>query len=130
MKEPQRYRVLIYIGSTKKDAEGLPQEVKDVFAEALAMALRGETHEDAKLFRHHGSGVYEVVAHHRNSTFREIYTVRFPEVVYVIHIFQKKSKKGSQTPKQEIDLIQKRLKWAEEHYQEEYGKKRQKKYKC
>jgi phage-related protein len=124
MKEPRAHRVLIYMASTRKDAEDLPQEVRNVFAEALAMALRGETHEDAKLFRYHGSGVYEVVANHRNSTFREIYTVRYPEVVYVIHIFQKKSKKGIQTPKQEVDLIQKRLKWAEEHYRGEYGKKR------
>lgn len=124
MKESQRHRLLIYIASTKKDAENLPQEVKDVFAEALTMALRGETHEDAKLFRHHGSGVHEVVADHRNSTFREIYTVRYPEVVYVIHVFQKKSKKGIQTPKQEIELIQKRLKWADEDYRGRYGKKR------
>lgn len=120
-------RQLIYLGSSKKDAEKLPQEVKDLFLDALMLALMGETHQDAKPFKHHGSGVFEVVGDHRDSTFREIYTVRYPEVVYVVHVFQKKSKKGKQTPKEEIDLIEKRLKWAEQLYKEEYGKKSKKK---
>ena len=120
-------RQLIYLGSSKTDAEKLPQEVKDLFLDALMLALMGETHQDAKPFKHHGSGVFEVVGDHRDSTFREIYTVRYPEVVYVVHVFQKKSKKGKQTPKEEIDLIEKRLKWAEQLYKEEYGKKSKKK---
>lgn len=78
------------------------------------------------MFRHHGSGVFEVVADHRSSTFREIYLVRFPEVVYVIHIFQKKSKKGIQTPKEEKEVIEQRIKWAERHYEVTYGKNRKK----
>ncbi|SRR5581483_10918555 len=118
-----RNRKLIYLGSSKKDAEKLPQEIKDLFLDALMLSLIGETHQDAKPFKYHGSGVFEVVGHHRDSTFREVYTVRYPEVVYVIHVFQKKSKKGKATPKEEIDLIEKRLKWAEQLYKEEYGKK-------
>lgn len=124
MKATKDHRQLIYLGSSKKDAESLPYEVGVLFAEAVAMALRGETHEDAKMFRHHGGGVFEVVADHRNSTFREIYTVRYPEVVYVIHVFQKKSIRGRQTPKEEIEVIEQRLKWAERNYKETYGKKR------
>lgn len=80
-------RKLIYLGSSKKDSEKLPIEVKDLFVEALRKALIGEKHEDAKPFKHHGSGVFEVVGDYRSSTFREVYTVRYPEVIFVIHIF-------------------------------------------
>ena len=101
--------------------------MKEIFAEALAMASRGETHENAKMFKHHGSGVFEVVADHRSSTFREIYLSRYPEVVFVIHIFQKKSTKGIATPKPELEVIKKRLKWAGQIYEENYEKKSKKK---
>jgi len=126
MKDPTQNRQLIYLGSSQKDTEKLPLDVRDVFAEALRMALRGETHEDAKIFRHYGSGVFEVVADHRNNTFREIYLAKYPEVIFVIHIFQKKSKKGIATPKPDMEVIEKRLKWAAKIYEEEYGKNRKK----
>jgi|SRR5579862_2177032 len=127
MESPKRNRQLIYLGSSKKDAENLPQDVKDLFTDALSMALVGETHQDAKPFKYHGSGVYEVVGDYRSDTFREIYTVHYPEVVFIIHIFQKKSKRGSETPKKDKETIEKRLKWAEEVYEEKYGKKSKKK---
>ncbi len=124
MSDPKKNRDLIYLGSSKKDAEKLPQEVKDLFSTALKLALNGETHEDAKPYRHHGSGVFEVVGDYRNSTFREVYTVRYREVVFVIHIFQKKSKKGSEVPKEDKELIEQRIKWADQIYKERYGKKK------
>ena len=124
MSDPKKNRDLIYLGSSKKDAEKLPQEVKDLFSTALKMALNGETHEDAKPYKHHGSGVFEVVGDYLSSTFREIYTVRYKEVVFVIHIFQKKSKKGSEVPKEDKELIEQRMKWADQIYKERYGKKK------
>jgi phage-related protein len=90
---PKQNRDLVYLGSSKKDFLKMPIEVQELFSIALRMALKGDTHEDAKPFKYHGSGVFEVVADHRSSTFRQLYTVKYPEVVYVIHIFQKKSKK-------------------------------------
>ena len=123
MKDSTQNRELIYLGSSKKDSDKLPLDVKEVFVEALRMSLKGEIHEDAKMFRYHGSGVFEVVANHRSSTFREIYLARYPEVIFVIHIFQKKSTKGIATPKPDLEVIEKRLKWAEQIYEERYGKK-------
>ena len=55
---------------------------------------------------------------HDGDTFRAVYTVRFGEVVYVLHVFQKKSKRGIATPKKELELIRKRLKLAEEDHKE------------
>ena len=69
-----------------------------------------------------GRSVLEVVDDEDGDTYRAVYTVRFAGVIYVLHAFQKKSKKGSETPKRDIELIKARLKLAEAHYREHYGK--------
>ena len=61
-----------------------------------------------------GAGVLEVVEDHDGNTYRAVYAVRLGGVVYALHAFQKKSKKGAATPKRELDLIRTRLKWAEQ----------------
>lgn len=124
----EQKRQLVYLGSSQKDAMKLPEEVQELFAYALDVALKGGQHEDAKpLTGFHGRSVMEVVGDHRGNTFREVYTVRYEEVIYVLHIFQKKSKRGIATPKEEVELIKQRLKWAEALYKEHYGKKKSKK---
>ena len=65
----------------------------------------------------------EIVENHEGNAFRAVYTVKFAEVIYVLHVFQKKSKTGIKTPKNEIDLIKQRLKTAEESYRERYQEK-------
>lgn len=64
-----------------------------------------------------GAGVLEIVADHAGNTFRGIYTVRFEGRVYVLHVFQKKSKHGTATPKNEVNLLKERLRWAERDYE-------------
>ena len=58
----------------------------------------------------------ELVEDHRGDTYRAVYTVRFATRIYVLHVFQKKSKRGIATPQKEIELIRARLKWAERLY--------------
>ena len=65
-----------------------------------------------------GSSVVEIVSDYRGDTWRAVYTVRFAEAVYVLHVFQKKSKSGISTSKAEIDLIHRRLVAAERHFKE------------
>ena len=67
-----------------------------------------------------GFRALEVVSRHDGDTYRAVYTVRFKAAVYVLHAFQKKAKRGIETPKQDIDLIKSRLKVAEQHYKETY----------
>ena len=55
---------------------------------------------------------------HESNAYRAVYTVRFGDVVYVLHAFQKKSKKGIATPKRDIGLIRRRLTEAERKYRE------------
>ena len=59
----------------------------------------------------------EVVANHDGDAYRAVYTVRFAEIVYVLHCFQKKSTSGIATPKHEMDLVKSRLKLAQEEYE-------------
>ena len=68
-----------------------------------------------------GAGVLEVVENYDGDAYRAVYTVKFAERIYVLHVFQKKLKQGIATPKATIDLIRQRLKEAEKDYK---GKKR------
>jgi phage-related protein len=101
---------LKWVGSSKKDLQKFPDEVRYEMGYALYTAQQGETHESVKLFKGHGSGIYEIVSDHDKNTYRAIYVVNIGEAVYVLHAFQKKSKKGIATPKEEVNVIKDRLK--------------------
>jgi phage-related protein len=77
---------------------------------ALYFAQYGQKHESAKPLRAFGgAGVLEVVEDYDRGTYRAVYTVRFSEAVYVLHVFQKKAKRGIATPKRDLELIRARL---------------------
>ena len=82
---------------------------------ALWIAQQGRKHVDAKPLRGFGgAGVLEVIADFDKDTYRAVYTVRFLEAIYVLHVFKKKSKSGIATPRPDADLIKARLRFAEE----------------
>ena len=92
----------------------MPEEVQQVFGFALYHAQIGSLHPSAKPLKGFGSaGVVEIVEDWRGNTYRAVYTVRFAGAVFVLHCFEKKSKRGIKTPKREMDLIRARLKEAE-----------------
>jgi phage-related protein len=108
-----------FIGSSRKDLKKFPPEVKSVIGQALWNAENGDKHKNAKPLKgFHGAGVLEIVDDFDGDTYRGVYTVKFAEIVYVLHAFKKKSKQGSKTPQNEIDLIQSRLTQACEDYEE------------
>ncbi|MBI2295840.1 MAG: type II toxin-antitoxin system RelE/ParE family toxin [Betaproteobacteria bacterium] len=85
----------------------------DVFGYTLFLAQTGGKHDQAKPLKGFGSaGVLEVVEDWQGNTYRAVYTVRFEERVFVLHVFQKKSKSGIATPKPDMNLIRERLKTA------------------
>jgi phage-related protein len=103
-----------WVGSAKRDLDAMPEEVKDVFGHAIDLAQAGGKHPDAKVMTGFGSaGVLEVVEYDRGDTYRAVCTVKFSGWVYVLHSFQKKSKSGIKTPKEDMDLIHARLKSAQ-----------------
>jgi phage-related protein len=115
MGETPSLKPLYWVGSSKRDLLSLRGPVVDLFGFALYLAQDGRKHEQAKPLRGFGSaGVLEVVENWDRSTYRAVYTVRFEGVVFVLHMFQKKSKRGAATPRADIDLIRERLKVAEQ----------------
>ncbi|CAK0748043.1 Addiction module toxin RelE [Gammaproteobacteria bacterium] len=110
---------LFWIGSSRGDMKACPDEVQDNFGYALHWAQQGGKSPDAKPLKGFGgASVLEVVDDHDGDTYRAVYTVRFLEAVYVLHVFQKKSRKGIATLREDIELVKSRLKRAEAHYVE------------
>jgi phage-related protein len=107
-----------WIASSYKDFCSFPADVLDAMGYALYRAQLGKKHESAKPLKGFGgSSVVEIVTDFRSDTFRAIYTIRFAGVVYVLHAFQKKAKKGIQTAKHDVEIIRRRLAEAEKDYQ-------------
>ena len=106
-----------WIAASREDLRAFPQHVRSRVGRALWVAQLGRKAPFAKPLRGFGDGsVLEIVDDFDGDTYRAVYTVRFAAVVYVLHVFQKKSKHGIATPKHEIDLIRQRLRRAEEDY--------------
>jgi phage-related protein len=110
----EQVKPLIWIGGSKKDLMTLPLDVRKFFGHALDFAQRGDQHDAAKPLKGFGSaGILEVVESDSDGTYRAVYTVKFAQAVFVLHCFQKKSKRGIVTPKEDMDIIRARLKVAE-----------------
>lgn len=115
MPDAVRLKPIFWVGPTLKELRSFPDEVRGAIGYALELAQRGEKPEKAKLLKgFRGASVMEIMADHDGDTWRAVYTVEIADAVYVLHCFQKKSKKGIATPKAEIDLIKSRLKAARE----------------
>ncbi|HEU4511297.1 MAG TPA: type II toxin-antitoxin system RelE/ParE family toxin [Pyrinomonadaceae bacterium] len=123
--EPHIINRIVWVGSSLKDLRLFPAEVKDVMGYALYQAQVGSKAPSAKpLTGFGGASVLEIVDDYESDTYRAVYTVKFPGVVYVLHVFQKKSKKGITMPRPNMELIRKRLKVAEEDYRERHSARR------
>jgi phage-related protein len=97
----------------------MPQQVRRNIGQALYAAQQGVTDPAAKPLKGFGGArVMEIVERHRADAYRAVYTAQFEDAVYVLHVFQKKSKSGIATPRHEIELIRRRLAEAERHYRE------------
>jgi phage-related protein len=112
---------LHWVGSSKKDLLGFPDAVISSIGYALGLAQIGGKHPRTKHWRGHGPGVFEFVDDYRGDTYRAVYTVGFEKAVYVLHVFQKKSKSGIKTPQSHVDLIGERLKRAAQDHEQRRG---------
>jgi phage-related protein len=115
-------RPIIWISSSRRDLRSLPAQVRRDIGQALYTAQRGETDPAAKPLKGFGgTRVMEIVERDASGTYRAVYTAQFADAVYVLHVFQKKSKHGIATLKQDIDLICRRLAEAERDHRERRG---------
>lgn len=107
---------LYWVGSSRKDIQSLPDDVQDVFGYALHLAQTSGKHSKTKPLKGFGgASVLEVIEDFLGDTYRAVYTVKFGDAVYVLHVFQKKSSSGIATPKPDMEKIRERLKAAEIH---------------
>jgi phage-related protein len=114
---------LKWVGGSKKGLDGVPDDVKDVFGSALLDVQYGDTPAGARPF---GEGlpreIWKIVEDFDGNTYRAVYTASFPEVVYVLDVFLKKSKSGISTPKADKDRVLQRYKAAKQDYDNHYRK--------
>jgi phage-related protein len=113
----EKVRPVTWIGSSRRDLRAMPPEVRRNIGQALYTAQQGMTDPAAKPLKGFvGTRVMEIVERYRADAYRAIYTTHFANAVYVLHVFQKKSKRGIATPKPDIDLIKSRLAEAQRNY--------------
>jgi len=122
MPTPDRLPV-IWIGSSLDDLKDCPEAVKDAMGRALLEAQLGYFPTIGKRLKGQLGGLVELVEDAEGGTYRGVYTAKLAGAIYVLHVFQKKSKKGIATPQHEIDLTLERLKRAKEDHAERFGKK-------
>jgi phage-related protein len=112
MAAPLPKKPLAWIGSSRKDLIAMPEALRKEFGVALDLVQQGLTPEGAKPLKGRAAGAVQLSDDHRGDTYRAVYTIELAGVVYVLHCFQKKAKRGSETPKAEIEVIEARLKAA------------------
>jgi phage-related protein len=117
--EPTALRPLVWLGNTRKNLKGFPQGAQKLLGDELQLIQFGGMPKDAKPLKGVGSGVLEIALRYTSDAYRVVVAVQLGRRIYVLHAFQKKSKKGIATPQRDVDLIKKRyveaLELAHEH---------------
>jgi phage-related protein len=107
-------RPIRWLGDSRKNILQFTEDVQKLIGDELQLLQWGKMPKDAKPFKHVGSGVIEIAIKHNKEAYRCVQAVQLGEEIYVLHAFQKKSKKGIETPQQDVDLIKRRYKEAKE----------------
>ena len=107
-------RPLVWIGNSKRNLRGFPEGAQKLIGDELQLLQFGGMPKDAKPFSGIGSGVVEIALRYDKDAYRTVVALQVGKRIYVLHAFQKKSKRGIQTPKHETDLIKQRYKEAKE----------------
>lgn len=110
--DPPPKKALVWIGGSKRDLIAMPIPLRKEFGVALDIAQQGLAPEGAKLLKGKAAGATQLSEDHHGDTYRAVYTVALEGCLYVLHCFQKKSKKGAETPQPDLELIESRLKAA------------------
>jgi phage-related protein len=114
---------VIWLGSSLEDLKDMPLAIRKEVGYVLGGVQKGEFDKSIKSLKGL-SGVYEIRADYDSDTYRAVYVVNLSDVIYVLHVFKKKSKQGSETPKRDMDLIRSRLKAAKEDADEREASKK------
>jgi phage-related protein len=114
-------RPIVWMGNAKRNLQAFPKGAQKLIGDELQLMQFGGMPRDAKPFKGVGSGVFEIALRYEGDAYRTVLAVQLGERIYVLHAFQKKSKKGIATPKPDVDLIKQRYKEAKELAEDEEG---------
>lgn len=112
--EPAKLRTVVWLGNSKKTLLSFPNEVVRRIGFKLQLMQSGSIPTDVKPFKGVGSGVFEIAIKYDRDAYRCVQALQLRDTIYVLHVFQKKSKRGIATPKQDVDLIKQRYNDAKE----------------
>lgn len=107
-------RSISWIKAARKSFDDFPEPVRLDALRALTIAAEGQKSDIAKPMKGLGAGVMEIVLRHRSDAWRVVYVLQIGADLWVVHAFQKKSKSGIATPKQDLDLVRDRIKRLQE----------------
>jgi len=107
-------RPVVWLGSSKKNIRDFPKDAQKLLGDELQLIQFGGMPKDVKPFKGIGSGVLEIALRYTSNAYRVVAAVQVGKRIYVLHAFQKKSKRGIETPKRDVDLIKQRYKEAQE----------------
>ena len=107
-------RLVVWLGDSKKSLRAFPDGAQKLLGDELQLIQFGGMPKDAKPFTGVGSGVVEIALRYASDAYRVVLALQIGSRIYVLHAFQKKSKKGIETPKRDVDLIKKRYAEAQE----------------
>ena len=119
--KPPVLRPLVWLGDSLRNVRDFPDGAQKLLGDEIQLMQFGGMPKDAKPFKGVGSGVVEIALRYSSDAFRVVLATHIGSRIYVLHAFQKKSKKGIETPKRDVDLIKKRYTEAQE-LANEYGK--------
>jgi phage-related protein len=112
-------RPLVWVGNSKRNIQAFPKGAQKLIGDELQLIQFGGMPKDAKLFKGVGSGVIEIALRYAGDAYRTVVAVQLGERIYVLHAFQKKSKKGIATPKKDVELMKQRYAEAKERAKDE-----------
>lgn len=107
-------RSVVWLGNAKKNLREFPEEARKLIGDELQLLQFGGMPRDTKPFKGVGSGVLEIAVRYDKDAYRTVVAVQLGKKLYVLHAFQKKSKRGIETPNRDVELIKQRYKEAKE----------------
>jgi phage-related protein len=119
--ESSELRPVIWLGSSKRNLKDFPKGAQKLLGDELQVMQFGELPKDAKPLKGIGSGVFEISLRFATDAYRVVVAVQLGDKIYVLHAFQKKSKKGRATSKHDVELIKRRYRDAKELALEDKG---------
>lgn len=111
---PPTIRPVVWLGDSKRNIQSFPEGARKLLGDEIQLIQFGGMPKDAKPFKGIGSGVLEIALRYASDAYRVVLAVQLGTRIYILHAFQKKSKKGIATPVRDAQLIRKRYAEAQQ----------------